>query len=148
MAPSDIASDMEWVASPVEEKIEKIEAKIEGEVKGSVEYVGSKAVTLEERAMYLDLVMHEGLRMLSTLVHAYDHNKSDLEWFAQIVLRELCKLEKATRKELSDGVQVGLVEAHNTKNIVKLRMQITMLGCIQQGLEEVENMESQQVASK
>ena len=78
-------------------------------------------------------------------MHSYDHNKSDLEWFSQIVLREL---EKATRKELSDGVQAGLVEAANTKKIVKLRMQICMFGCIQQGLEEVENMESQQVASK
>ena len=72
----------------------------------------------------------------------------DLEWFAQIVLRELCKLEKATRKELSDAVQAGLVEKTNTKRIVQLRMQLAMLGCIQQGLEEVEHMEGQQIESK
>ena len=78
--------------------------------------------------MCLDLDTHESLRMLSILLHDYNHDKSDLDWFAQIVLRELCKLEKATRKDLSDGVQAGLVEAHNTKKIVKLRMQLAMLG--------------------
>ena len=77
--------------------IEKVEMQ---QMNQGVQYLRSKSVSLEERAMYADLDLHEALRMLSILMHEYDDGRADLEWFGQIVLRELCKLEKRTREEV------------------------------------------------
>ena len=63
-------------------------------------FVGNKSVKIEERLMYDDLDMHECIRMLVTCVFEYEDRVSDLEWMSQIVLRELCKLEKRTREEV------------------------------------------------
>ena len=69
-------------------------------VKNAITFVGNKNVKIEERLMYDDLDMHECIRMLVICVFEYEDKVSDLEWMSQIVLRELCKLEKRTREEV------------------------------------------------
>ena len=58
LAPAEIEGDMEWIPSLIEVQVERIGAKIESEVKGSVDYVGNKTMNLEEGAMYAGLDMH------------------------------------------------------------------------------------------
>ena len=70
------------------------------EAKNAITFVGNKNVKIEERLMYEDLDIHECIRMLVICAHEYEDKVSDLEWMSQIVLRELCKLEKRTREEV------------------------------------------------
>ena len=67
----------------------------------AVEGVLSKSDVIERRVMTGSMEVHESIRQAKQLVDTYNHNLSDIDWAAAIVIRELNMFELAERKRLS-----------------------------------------------
>ncbi len=92
-------------AVEADDKNIKMAKKIHNSVGANFE----KLSIIERRAMNDAIEVHESIRQIKVAVGVYNHNVSDLNWFAAIVVRELNMFELAERRRLSADVQIGLV---------------------------------------
>ena len=95
-------------------------------------------LSITERRMMNDTIeVHESIRQIKVAVDVCNHNVSDLNWFAAIVVRELNMFELAERRRLSADVKIGLVRIEDVKAIVAAKVEIVLLGVINQSLTEL-----------
>ena len=93
-------------AVETDDKNIKIAKKIQNGVAANFD----KLSIIERRIMNDTIEIHESIRQIKVAVDVYNHNVSDLNWFAAIVVRELNMFELAERRRLSGDVKVGLVK--------------------------------------
>ena len=96
-----------------------------------------KLSIMEKRMLNDAIEVHESIRQIKIAVDVYNHNVSDLNLFAAIVVRELNMFELAERRRLSADVKIGLVRIEDVKAIVAAKVEIVLLGVINQSLVEL-----------
>ena len=120
-------------AVETDDKNIKIAKKIQNGVAANFE----KLSIIERRIMNDTIEIHESIRQIKVAVDVYNHNVSDLNWFSAIVVRELNMFELAERRRLSADVKIGLVRIEDVKAIVAAKVEIVLLGVINQSLVEL-----------
>ena len=120
-------------AVEADDKNIKMAKKIHNSVGANFE----KLSIIERRMMNDTIEVHESIRQTKVAVDVYNHNVSDLNWFSAIVVRELNMFELAERRRLSADVKIGLVRIEDVNAIVAAKVEIVLLGVINQSLVEL-----------
>ena len=92
--------------------------------------------------MYADLDLNESLRQAVTLLSTYNSQASKIDWFMDVLSRELCKMEKIERQRLSMEVVGGLIEPSNVGKVIELKLRCVVIGAAQQVQAMIEHYEA------
>ena len=91
--------------------------------------------------MMMMVMMMAVVMMMMIMVMMMMMMMIEVDWFSNIVSRELCKFEKKERQRLSLEVMGGLVEKTNIKNIVEIKCRMCVVSALQQSLSMLEHYE-------
>ena len=109
-------------------------------IEGLLSYSSNIEAQKEKRLMYMDLDVHEALRMVENALNVFNIQASGVDWLSNIVQRELSKLEKIERQRLSLEVMGGFVEQKNVLLIVKDKLRLVVIGAAQHCTHYIEHL--------